>query len=386
MHTLSRQALRGATLIDPEADHLAEATLLIEDGRIVDRVTPDTMLGGDWQIVDMSGRFIAPGFVDLHFHGELAHAPVADFDAALARSAARMLKGGTTCFLATTMAWPHDTLGQTLEALQAAVSKTTLNGARCIGLHLEGPWINAHAPGAMSADYMHGYQAARDAELLDRAGDALAMVTLAPEIEGAMPLLAELAQRGVLAALGHSRASGPLINDAIGEGLRHVTHLFNAMGPMHHREPGVAGHALADDRLHCDLICDGEHVHPKMVRIAARALGERLVLISDRVDLETPTPDDATDGRPNRLPDGTLLGSRIDLSQAVQNLREYAGTALHDAVAACTLRPARLIGKEAECGTFRRGARADFAMLDAKGQLVETWLGGASVYTAVPGD
>ena len=376
---MSRLALTGGTLVDPEAEHIGEATLLVEAGRIVDRVTSDSPIGSDWRRVDMGDRFVAPGFVDLHFHGELAHAPVSGFGAALTRSATQMLAGGTTTFLATTMAWPHDQLAEALPALCAAASAPPPGAARCVGLHLEGPWISSAAPGAMEAGCMRAFDPARDADLLDRAGDALAMVTLAPELEGADALLDELARRGVLAALGHSHAPPDRIDAAIDRGLRHVTHLFNAMGPLHHRAPGVAGTALARDALHCDLICDGAHVHPDVVRMAARALGERLVLISDRVDLETPPPDEPADVEPNRLPDGTLLGSRLRLSQAIAHLRTWAHTPLHDAVAACTLRPAQLIGLESECGTFRRGARADFAVLDAEGALVETWLGGAPV-------
>lgn len=377
---MTRLALCGATLLDPEAGAPAPGQLLVEGGRIVDRVTPDAPLGSDWRRVELAGRFVAPGFVDLHFHGELAHAATDAFAGALARSAARLLQGGTTSFLATTMAWPHATLERALPALQAAVGSPAPGGARCVGLHLEGPWINAESPGAMQAEHMHGFSPARDLELLERAGDALAMVTLAPELEGSGALLAELGRRGVLAALGHTRASRETIERAVGEGLRHVTHLFNAMGPMHHRAPGVAGSALAHDRLHCDLICDGAHVHPDMVRVAARALGERLVLISDRVDLEPPKEGAARDAAPNRLPDGTLLGSRLGLDQAVGNLQRFAGASLVEAVAACTVRPARLIGREGECGTLRRGARADFVVLGEDGALQATWLAGVPVF------
>lgn len=376
---MSRIALTGGLLLDPEAYAPGEGTLLVEDGRFVDRLAPDATLGGDWRRIDMRGRCIAPGFVDLHFHGELAHAPVDRFASALSRSATRMLAGGTTTFLATTMAWPERVLADALPALCAAVAAPMPGGARCAGLHLEGPWISADAPGAMRAECMRPFDPASDVALLDRLGDALAMVTLAPELAGAAALLDELARRGVLAALGHSRAAKVEIDEAVDRGLRHVTHLFNAMGPVHHRAPGVAGTALATDALHCDLICDGAHVHPDMVRIAARALGDRLVLVTDRVDLATPNENEPADIGPNVRDDGTLLGSRLQLARAVSNLRDFAGTPLVEAVAACTLRPARLLGIEGECGTFRRGARADLAVLDADGALRETWIEGAPV-------
>ncbi|MDH4016470.1 MAG: amidohydrolase family protein, partial [Actinomycetota bacterium] len=166
---MSRLALTGGTLLDPEADHIGTATLLFEGGWIIDRLDPDATLGGNWRNVDMMGRYIAPGFINLHFHGELAHAPTEAFASALARSATHMLAGGTTTFLATTMAWPHEQLADALPALCAAVSAPAPGGARCAGLHLEGPWISSAAPGAMQAECMRPFDSGADAELLDRA-------------------------------------------------------------------------------------------------------------------------------------------------------------------------------------------------------------------------
>jgi N-acetylglucosamine-6-phosphate deacetylase len=158
------------------------------------------------------------------------------------------------------------------------------------------------------------------------------------------------------------------------------------MGPIHHREPGLAGTALADDRLSADLICDGAHVHPQMVRAAARALGERLILITDRVD-PGPGADFGSgslhdDGTALRLPDGRLAGSRLTLDRAIQNANRFADLGALDAVAACTLRPARLLGIEAERGSLRPGARADLVVLDRSLQVRETWLGGECVFEA----
>jgi N-acetylglucosamine-6-phosphate deacetylase len=159
------------------------------------------------------------------------------------------------------------------------------------------------------------------------------------------------------------------------------------MGALHHRQPGVAGTALADDRLTCDLICDGHHVHPAIVRSTARVLGERLLLITDRVAIPKPGGGDSalgaatpgTDGGPWRRADGTIVGSQLGLDLAVRNARCFVGMDLVEAIAACTLRPARLLGIESERGTLRTGARADLAVLDAEGRVVETWIGGAPV-------
>jgi N-acetylglucosamine-6-phosphate deacetylase len=385
---VAKLAITGAELVDPESREVQRATLLVEDGRIAGRVAPEEPLGGDWRQDPRAGSFLAPGFLDLHFHGELVAAPPARFADAIARAARRMLREGTTGFLATTVCWPHAQLAHAVDALAAAVESTTGAGAACLGLHLEGPWISADAPGAMASDAIRPYEAHRDREVLARAGDHLRMVTLAPEVAGAGDLLDDLAERGVIAALGHTRAQRAQILEAVARGLRHVTHLWNAMGPIHHREPGVPGTALAEERLTCDLICDGHHVDPAMVRIAARALGERMILITDRIDIPAGASGASAlgavaagaDGEPWRRPDGTIAGSSLGLDTAVRNARQFAAIDLRDAVAACTLRPARLLGVERERGTLRRGARADLALLDASGRAVETWVGGAPAW------
>ncbi len=386
---MTKLAISGAELVDPEALEVRRGTLLVEDGRIAACASPYEPLGPDWLVISRESLAIAPGFLDLHFHGEIAAAPPAEFPAALARAARRMLREGTTGFLATTVCWPREQLADAVGALAAAVDGAAAAGAACLGLHLEGPWISADAPGAMAREAIRPYDARSDREVLARAGERLRMVTFAPEVEGADALLAELSARGVIPALGHTRASRACIQDAVARGLRHVTHLWNAMGPIHHRDPGVAGTALAEDRLSCDLICDGHHVDPAIVRIAARALGERLVLITDRIDLPEGSSGSAlgavaagAEGEPWRRADGTIAGSQLGLEAAVRNARRFAGIGLPDAVAACTLRPARMLGVERERGTLRRGARADFAVLDASGRAVETWVAGAPVWSS----
>jgi len=377
---MDRCALLGARLVDPDGGDPTPATLLVEDGRIVDRLGRDTPLGGGWRRVALPDRLIAPGFIDVHFHGELFAAEPSGFGPALDRAAAAMPASGTTAFLATTISWDEASMPERVEALAGAIDASPRPGAACLGVHLEGPWLSPAAAGAMMPGCLRPFGSARDHDALDRAGDRLRMVTLAPEIDGAEQLLDALARRGVAAALGHSRAQPDAIERAIGQGLRHVTHLWNAMGPFHHRTPGVAGAVLAEDRLTCDLICDGHHVHPNVVRTAVRALRDRLVLITDRVDLPGAAADPGEPGSPARLPDGTIAGSQLGQDQAVRNAVAFAGIPLAEAVAAATLRPARLLGIERDRGTLWPGARADLAVLDEAGHVLETWIGGRRVH------
>jgi N-acetylglucosamine-6-phosphate deacetylase len=390
---MGRLLLDDALLLDPEAPSASPGRLLIEDGRIVARLRSGDPTPGDVRRVDLGGRKLAPGFLDLHFHGSLIFENPAGFGAALRRDGAEMLRHGTTAYLATTVAWSRDSLAENVTQLAAAIDEGVPEAATPLGLHLEGPWIAPGAAGAQPGPAIRPFAAAEGADVLDRGEGTIRMVTLAPEIDGGTELLALLEARGLIAALGHSLADASVIESAVERGARHVTHLFNAMGPLHHRAPGLAGVALVDDRLSCDLICDGAHVDPRMTRLAARVKGERLSLITDRISPQRRTASsnvDASfgsgtlhdDGVALRLEDGRLAGSRLTLDLAMQNAQRFAGMTQLEAIEACSLRPARVLGVEAERGTLRPGSRADFAVLDDAGRVVETWLGGERVYAA----
>jgi len=380
----------NALLFDPELADPTPGGMVIEGERIAARLDRPIHAENDAERRDLGGLGIAPGFIDLHYHGRFVFSgDDARHDAterAIAR-AASLVRHGTTAYLATTVAARQDALAEQVEALARALDTAAPDGARPIGLHLEGPWINEQAAGAQPFACIRTCRIDEASDLLDRAAGWVRMLTFAPEVAGTGQLLDLLIQRGVVAALGHSRASAERVDDAVLRGARHVTHLFNAMGALHHREPGLVGTALADDRLSADLICDGVHVDRRVIQLAARALGPRLMLITDRIDPD-PASGEASfgsgalvdDGKALRLPDGRLAGSRLTLDAAIRNATTFADLSLLEAIAACTIRPARLLGIEDERGTLRPGARADFVVLDAEGSVLETWIGGRRVH------
>lgn len=367
--------------MDPEAREPREASLLVAGGRIEAVLPAGESVAGDAQVVDLGGRVLTPGFIDVHYHGGTIFDPIDAPAASLRQDSASILRHGVTAFLPTTIALEPEALRHRVEGLAKAAAEHK-DGAAVLGIHLEGPWINADAPGAQPRQAIRPYDAAEGREVLDRGEGLVRMVTLAPETPGATDLLGELERRDVVAALGHTRASAEAAQDGFDRGIRHVTHLYNAMGPFHHREPGAIGAALADDRASCDLICDGVHVHPSAVRAAARAKGDRLLLITDAI---VPGAGGAApemgghleaSGPVWRLPGGTLAGSRLGLEEAVRNAAGFGAMTQLEAVAAATLRPARLLGVENEHGTLRPGARADLVLLDDAGAVVQTWLAG----------
>jgi len=411
---LGRCLFKNSILLDPEAAQPVRGGLLIEQGRIVRTIPAGEAEPRDAEVIDLDEAYLAPGFLDLHYHGSLPLCDASGFAASLTASSASLASSGTTAFLATTVTTPYPELTEDLTQLASLIGESaSWPGAVPIGVHLEGPWISEGASGAQPRRAIRPYRTAEAGEVLAAIRDLVRLVTFAPEIEGAAELQRVLARSNIPMALGHSLATAGQVEVAVDRGASHVTHLFNAMGLLHHREPGLAGAALSDDRLSCDLICDGVHVDPAMVKLAARAKGDRLVLITDRIEIPDAAQQYASsfastsassnprasasnsaslsstlprlggeaihdDGTALRLADGRLAGSRLSLDRAIGNARQFANWSLLEAVAACTLRPARVIGIEAERGTLRAGARADLVVLDASGAVRETWVGGVN--------
>ncbi|CAG0958419.1 N-acetylglucosamine-6-phosphate deacetylase [Gammaproteobacteria bacterium] len=381
---MARILLRNARLLDPEAAEPRAASLLLEEGRVAALLGADASGAGDAVVIDLDGRPLAPGLIDLHWHGALPFTAPDSFADPLREASERRLAEGVTAFLPTTVVQPAAELAETVTRLAWTLGTERWPGAVPLGLHLEGPWISPDAAGAQPSDGIRPVDPGEAREILERGSGLVRMVTLAPEVPGAEALIEELGRREVVAALGHSRAAASQVERAIEAGARHVTHLWNAMSPLHHREPGLVGCALSDERLSFDLVCDGVHVDPRVVKIGFRAGPERLILITDRVEAVEAARIGGSmlreQGGAVRLADGRLAGSALVLDAALRNLRRFTNASLLESVKAATLRPARLLGLEAERGTFRPGARADLVFFDEAGRVLETWIAGECVY------
>jgi N-acetylglucosamine-6-phosphate deacetylase len=376
----------GADLVVTGGDRAGTvADIVIVDGRLAD---PAAAPAGA-PTLDATGLLVAPGFVDLQCNGA-AGIDLTKEPERLWELAAVLPRWGVTAWLPTIVTAPAATRRRALAAWRAGPAPSLDRGrplAAPLGLHFEGPFLAPERRGAHPVEYL----AAPDAAVVESEGwaGAVALVTLAPELPGAGALIASLVARGIVVSAGHSSATAAETRAAVDAGVSYVTHLFNAMVPLHHREPGLAGVALSDDRLRVGLIADGLHVDPAMVAVAARALGDRLSLVTDAVAAlcapAGPVPlgaytaeVSATDGGV-RLPDGTLAGSTLALDRAVRNLVAFAGVPLEAAVGAVTEVPARVLGL-ADRGTLALGAAGDLVLLAGDGTLVATVIGGRVAY------
>jgi len=325
---------------------------------------------------EVTHEVLAPGFIDLQMNG------IGDVDVAGAGGDdwevldGRLLAQGVTTWCPTLISAPPEEMEGSLGRVREASRRPAGGRPAIAGAHLEGPFLavpGAHDPAFLAPSV--------DRRWLGSLGSDVAIVTLAPELPGAMAAIEELVAEGVLVALGHSACDLEVARQAADAGARLVTHLGNAMGPFRQRAPGLLGAALSDDRMAVSLIADLIHIHPALVRIAFRAKGAgRTVLVTDAVAVsahEGARPADA----PPRMADGTLVGSVLRMDRAVANSATVAGIALADAVAAASSTPASLLGL-LDRGEIRAGARADLVALGEDLGVEKVWIGGEVAWPA----
>lgn len=379
--------IRGASVALPEGVLPREVRF---DGTRVSAV--DVRVPDDGAaVVDGRGGVLAPGFVDAHVHG----AAGASFESGRAEEVARISRAlarhGTTTILATLAALPPEPLAAAVRAIARAAPQA--DGARIAGIHLEGPFLNPRCCGAQDASSMRPPSVEEIDRLQDLAEGRVRLVTVAPELPGALRFVEEMRRREIRVALGHSDADESLARAAVDAGATHVVHLYNAMSPFHHRRPGLLGAALCDDRLSVELVCDGHHVAPGAVDVVLRCKPKhRTLLVSDAVAaLDLPDGDvdlfgaacEIRDGAVRRRDGGALAGSCLTLDRAIRNLRGwFPELSAARALEMATLDPARSIGEEHASGAIRLGRGADLVLLDRQWNVTAVWHGGELLWRA----
>ncbi|MCW4049845.1 MAG: N-acetylglucosamine-6-phosphate deacetylase [Candidatus Bathyarchaeota archaeon] len=339
------------------------------------------------KVKDYGDNIITPGFIDIHIHGGAGYDAMDPEQEALNKISEYLAGGGVTGFLATTQTAP---LIQTLNALRRIrdAVKAGTTGAKLLGAHMEGPFISPVKKGAQRESSIRSPTINEIAEVLQVSDGALKIVTLAPEVEGAVEVIRWLADHAVVVSAGHTESSYEEACEAIDAGLSHMSHFFNGMRGFHHREPGVVGAGLIDDRVTVELVADGLHVHPAVLRLAAVAKGPSMVaLVSDSIKpAGLPDGEYQIDGRTLilggglvKLPSGVIAGSSIRLNDAVRNMVNV-GLPLSDAVQMATDTPARILGLTPRMGRLEPGSDADIVVMDQTYRVLETLVDGETVY------
>ncbi len=396
--------LSGADLVLPDRV-LAAGALVLVDGRIAD-IRAERPVASAASTFAFHGHTIVPGFIDLHVHG-VAGVDVHDDPDAVERIATALPRFGVTAFSPTTVACSPSALTQVLAQVRQLRGTPAALGARVLPAHLESNFINPAFAGAQPGSCLRAWPTADAAaatatrgltafsatELLaviqEYAAD-VGIVTLAPELAGALDRIAWLGGLGIRVSLGHSGATYAEAMAAIAVGATLATHLFNRMPPLHHREPGLAGAVLEHDDIVVELICDGVHVHPAAVRLAIAAKRPSHVMaISDGTAAAAMPPGTRVhlggqliiaDEQCARLEDGTMAGSVLTMDAAFRKLTGSFGVSLVDAATLCATTPARALGLSGQ-GTLTPGAVADLVVLDREGEVVQTYVAGRLVYS-----
>ena len=334
---------------------------------------------------------VLPGFVDQHIHGAGGSDGMDGTIKDVSIIANTIAAEGTTSFLVTTMTQSPENITKALQAVKEYKAANPTDGARVVGVHLEGPFIAAKHKGAQPLEYVKEPDVKVFDEYNVASGNSIAIVTLAPEVEGAADFVAHLTKQGIVSSIGHSGAKYPDVEKAVSLGASNVTHTYNAQTALHHREIGVVGSAMLLDELNCELICDTIHVSvPAMRLLVKNKPHDKISLITDAMRAKG-LPDGESelggqkvfvkDGEA-RLADGTLAGSVLRMNRAVQNMVEKVGVPLTQAVDYATINPARMLKIDDVTGSIKVGKNADFTVLNKNFDVLLTIRDGEIIYKA----
>jgi N-acetylglucosamine-6-phosphate deacetylase len=382
-------AITAAILFTP-LERIEQPLLLLDATGIVEVSSrAQRELPGNCHIVDFGEGILAPGFIDIHIHGGAGHDVMEAGAGALPPLETFLARHGVSSYFPTTVTAPLEAtlaaLERLAEAIEAAEKDGEPGGARAhpLGIHLEGPFISHVRRGVHPPENLLTPSLAAFDRFWEAASGRLRVMTIAPELPGAMEVIAEASRRGVCVSLGHSDANLEVARAAVGAGARHATHTFNAMRPLDHRDPGILGEVLSDGRLSADVIADGIHLDPAVVELFIKAKGpEGSVLITDAT-AATGMPEgryrlgslevEVKDGK--CLAGGKLAGSVLTMDRAVRNVMEFARWDLKKALRLATLNPSRVAALTGR-GEVKPGARADLVVLSPTGEVRNTIIGG----------
>lgn len=360
--------------------------VLLFDEKIVDIVDEKEFNKNSVKIVDANGNYVSAGFIDIHIHGSGGCDTMdGDYDA-LDVISKTIAKRGVTSFLATTMTMEKEKIYSALDNIRISINNG-LSGAKLIGAHLEGPFINNKYKGAQNEKYI----LEPSFEFIKDYVDVIKIITMAPECDKDFRFVEKLSEiKNITLSMGHTNTSYDIAIEAIDKGITHATHTFNAMSPFNHREPGAVG-AIFNSDITCEVIADLIHVHPASIDVLLKIKGkDKVVLITDSMragcmkkgEYELGGQKVIVDDVSARLEDGTLAGSILTLNKAVYNVINYLGLNLIDAVKMATINPAKVIKIDDKKGSLNKGKDADIIVFNDDIEVLYTFVNGKEVYRA----
>lgn len=365
-------------------DGILENVVLAFDSKICG-FTDESQIPADAEVIDANGGFVAPGLVDIHIHGYLGEDTSDGSAEGIIKMANGIMKNGVTSFCPTTMTVSMEEIDKALDTVRSLKEESkSWDGAEILGVNLEGPFINPKKKGAQAETHIKK----PDAKFVLDNADIISLATMAPEMDGGCEAIKEIRENSnVVVSVGHTDASFEETLSGIDAGATHITHLFNAQTPLHHRNPGVVGAALLEN-VTTELIADTFHVHKGLFELLARVKGDNLVLITDCTRAGgMPDGEYTLGGQPIfvngvkcLLEDGTIAGSVLKLNDAVKNFSENTNLPFWKAVSAASLNPARAIGVDDRKGSIEAGKDADIIITDADFNIVKTIIGGEIKY------
>lgn len=395
------QLLTARTLYAPE-EIAGPVTVVIASGKIravwrdadgaeARRRAAEERLGPDVEFFDLGTLRLAPGYIDLHDHGFCGHDVTSDTREDIEAMAAELPRTGTTAFFPTVATTGREETAKQVRRCAAAAERQPLTSAEILGIRLEGPFISKVKKGAQYEPAIRPPDPAEVRELVGIGGGWVRIVDFAPEEDGDGKLLEALVALGILACIGHTNATYEQAIRAIDGGAGHCTHLFNAMSSLNHRAPGVAGALLTDQRVTVEIIADGIHLSPAILKLAVEARSPvDVALITDAVnaaglpegEYEFTRRKIIVSDNAVRLEDGTIAGSALTMERAVRNMVTLAGVSWSQAIRMATLTPARIAGVAGRKGKIVPGADADVLALDDSGTVRRAWTRGRLAYQA----
>lgn len=380
-----RTWIRGGTILTPE--RTVEGVVIL-DGPQIAAIEPLSELAPspeETRIFAADGLLVMPGLIDIHVHGGAGSDTMDATPLALETMSTFFARHGVTAFLPATISQSTAAITRAIE--NVAQHRESVSGALPLGVHLEGPYLSQAYRGAQAEEWLRDPDPAEYRAWLSEG--VIRIITLAPELPGAVELIRAGAERGARASAGHTQASPLQVRTAVEAGLSLSTHTFNGMAGLHHRELGTAGALLADERVYCELIADGVHVHPEVAKMLLAIKGlDRTILVTDAIRATGLTDgvydlggqDVTVTGGVARTSAGGLAGSTLTLERAVRNMQRFAGISINQAVSLATRTPAAALGWMGKKGEIRPGADADILIADAEMNVKAVWVAGKLVY------